>query len=77
MPKPTKGPRLGGSPSHQRLILANLSTQLFEHGRITTTESRARALRREPVDHLAGRLGPERRGRAFHGATLVAGAGTR
>src|SRR3546814_12021379 len=45
MPKPTKGPRLVGSPSHQRLILANLATQLFEHGRITTTESRARALR--------------------------------
>ena len=45
MPKPTKGPRLGGSPSHQRLILSNLATQLFEHGRITTTESRARALR--------------------------------
>src|SRR4051812_23203834 len=45
MPKPTKGPRLGGSPAHQRLILANLATQLFEHGRITTTESRARALR--------------------------------
>jgi large subunit ribosomal protein L17 len=45
MPKPTKGPRLGGSPSHQRLILANLATQLFEHGRITTTEARARALR--------------------------------
>src|SRR3954465_4098830 len=45
MPKPTKGPRLGGSAAHQRLILANLSTQLFEHGRITTTESRARALR--------------------------------
>ena len=45
MPKPTKGPRLGGSPSHQRLILSNLATQLFENGRITTTESRARALR--------------------------------
>jgi len=45
MPKPTKGPRLGGSAAHQRLILSNLSTQLFEHGRITTTESRARALR--------------------------------
>ena len=45
MPKPTKGPRLGGSPSHQRLILSNLATQLFEHGRISTTESRARALR--------------------------------
>ena len=45
MPKPTKGPRLGGSPAHQRLILRNLATQLFEHGRITTTEKKARALR--------------------------------
>ncbi|MFC6285910.1 50S ribosomal protein L17 [Nocardioides sp. GCM10027113] len=45
MPKPTKGTRLGGSPSHQRLILSNLATQLFEHGRITTTEAKARALR--------------------------------
>src|SRR5689334_11718627 len=45
MPKPTKGPRLGGSPSHQRLILRNLATQLFEHGRITTTEAKARTLR--------------------------------
>jgi large subunit ribosomal protein L17 len=45
MPKPTKGPRLGGSPAHQRLILANLATQLFEHRRITTTEAKARALR--------------------------------
>ena len=42
MPKPTKGPRIGGSPTHQRIILANLATQLFEHGRITTTETRAR-----------------------------------
>jgi large subunit ribosomal protein L17 len=45
MPPPTKGPRLGGSPSHQRHILANLATQLFEHGRITTTEAKARTLR--------------------------------
>jgi large subunit ribosomal protein L17 len=45
MPKPKKGPRLGGSPSHQRLIVANLATQLFEHGRITTTEAKARVLR--------------------------------
>src|SRR5215218_11400766 len=45
MPKPTKGPRLGGSPAHQRLILSNLATQLFEHGRITTTETKARRLR--------------------------------
>jgi len=42
MPKPTKGPRLGGSPAHQRIILANLASQLFEHGRITTTETKAR-----------------------------------
>jgi large subunit ribosomal protein L17 len=45
MPQPTKGPRLGGSPAHQRLILANLATSLFEHGRITTTEAKARRLR--------------------------------
>jgi large subunit ribosomal protein L17 len=45
MPQPTKGPRLGGSPAHQRLILANLATQLFEHQRITTTEAKARRLR--------------------------------
>ena len=45
MPTPTKGPRLGGSPAHQRLILSNLATALFEHGRITTTEAKARRLR--------------------------------
>src|SRR5690625_1857791 len=45
MPKPTKGPRLGGSSSHQKAILANLATSLFEHGRIRTTEAKARALR--------------------------------
>jgi len=45
MPTPKKGARLGGSPAHQRLILANLATQLFEHGRITTTEAKARTLR--------------------------------
>ena len=45
MPKPKKGPRLGGSPAHQRLILSNLATALFEHGRITTTEAKARLLR--------------------------------
>ncbi|TMR07160.1 50S ribosomal protein L17 [Actinomadura soli] len=45
MPKPTKGARLGGSPAHQRLILANLATALFEHGRITTTEAKARRVR--------------------------------
>ena len=45
MPTPKKGPRLGGSPSHQRHILDNLATALFEHGRITTTEAKARTLR--------------------------------
>ena len=45
MPTPTKGPRLGGSPAHERLILANLATSLFEHGRITTTEAKAKRLR--------------------------------
>src|SRR6478736_1897731 len=45
MPTPKKGPRLGGSPSHQKAILANLATSLFEHGAITTTEAKARVLR--------------------------------
>ena len=45
MPSPTKGPRLGGSPAHERLMLANLATALFEHGRITTTEAKAKRLR--------------------------------
>src|ERR687889_156438 len=45
MPTPKKGPRLGGSPAHQKLILSNLATALFEHGRITTTEAKARVLR--------------------------------
>jgi large subunit ribosomal protein L17 len=45
MPTPTKGARLGGSSAHQRHMLANLATALFEHGKITTTEARARRLR--------------------------------
>jgi large subunit ribosomal protein L17 len=45
MPTPTKGPRLGGSPAHERLMLANLATSLFKHGRITTTETKAKRLR--------------------------------
>jgi len=45
MPTPTKGPRLGGGPAHERLILANLATQLFKYGRITTTEAKAKRLR--------------------------------
>ncbi|MDR1237444.1 MAG: 50S ribosomal protein L17 [Propionibacteriaceae bacterium] len=51
MPKPTKGPRFGGSPAHQRIILANLATQLFQHGKITTTEAKAKR-----VQPLADRL---------------------
>ncbi len=45
MPQPTKGPRLGGSPAHERLMLANLATSLFKHGKITTTETKAKRLR--------------------------------
>ncbi len=45
MPTPTKGPRLGGSPAHERIMLANLATALFEHGKITTTEAKAKRLR--------------------------------
>jgi large subunit ribosomal protein L17 len=45
MPTPTKGARLGGSPAHERLMLANLATSLFQHGRITTTQAKAKKLR--------------------------------
>ena len=45
MPTPSKGPRMGGSPAHERHMLANLATQLFTYGRITTTEAKAKRLR--------------------------------
>jgi large subunit ribosomal protein L17 len=45
MPTPTKGPRLGGSPAHEKLILGNLATELFRHGKIKTTEAKAKRLR--------------------------------
>src|ERR671929_1292502 len=45
MPPPTKGPRLGGSPAHQKRMLANLATELFRHGKIQTTETKAKRLR--------------------------------
>jgi|tagenome__1003787_1003787.scaffolds.fasta_scaffold20314608_2 large subunit ribosomal protein L17 len=45
MPTPTKGPRLGGSPAHEKLIMANLATELFKHGKIKTTETKAKRLR--------------------------------
>jgi len=45
MPTPTKGPRLGGSPAHEKLLLANLATELFRHGKIKTTEAKAKRLR--------------------------------
>lgn len=45
MPTPTKGPRIGGGPAHERLILANMATSLFEHDQITTTQAKAKRLR--------------------------------
>ena len=45
MPTPTKGPRLGGSPAHEKLIMANLAMELFKHGKIKTTETKAKRLR--------------------------------
>ena len=45
MPKPTKGPRLGGSPAHERIILRNLASQLFEHGHVVTTVTKAKRVR--------------------------------
>ena len=45
MPTPTKGPRLGGSPAHEKLIMANLARELFQHGKIKTTETKAKRLR--------------------------------
>lgn len=66
MPKPTKGPRLGGSPAHERIILANLASQLFEHGRITTTETRARR-----VQPLAEKLISKAKRGDLHARRLV------
>ncbi|MDR1386488.1 MAG: 50S ribosomal protein L17 [Propionibacteriaceae bacterium] len=66
MPKPSKGPRLGGSPAHERLILANLASQLFEHGRITTTEHRAKR-----VQPLAERLITKAKRGDLHARRLV------
>lgn len=66
MPKPTKGPRLGGTPAHERIILANLASQLFEHGRITTTETRARR-----VQPLAEKLISKARRGDLHARRLV------
>ena len=66
MPTPTKGPRLGGGPAHERLILANLSTALFEHGRITTTETRAKR-----VQPLAERLISKAKRGDLHARRLV------
>ena len=62
MPTPTKGARLGGSASHQRLILSNLATSLFEHGKITTTEFLCRHIFEELAGAIrAGQLGDGRR----------------
>ena len=45
MPKPRKGPRLGTGPDHERLMLAGIAAQLFEHGKVRTTEAKAKAVR--------------------------------
>lgn len=66
MPKPTKGPRFGGSPAHQRIILANLATQLFQHGKITTTEAKAKR-----VQPLADRLISKAKRGDLHNRRLV------
>lgn len=66
MPKPTKGPRLGGSPTHERIILRNLATQLFENGRITTTETKARR-----VQPLAEKLITKAKRGDLHSRRLV------
>src|SRR4029450_4722007 len=66
MPAPTRGARLGGSAAHQRLILANLASQLFEHGRIVTTEAKAKRLR-----PLAENLTPKAKRGDIHSRRLV------
>jgi len=66
MPKPTKGPRLGGSPTHEKIILSNLATQLFEHGRITTTETQAKR-----VQPLAEKLITKAKRGDLHSRRLV------
>ncbi|MDR3069450.1 MAG: 50S ribosomal protein L17 [Propionibacteriaceae bacterium] len=66
MPKPTKGPRFGGSPSHQRIILANLATQLFQYGKITTTEAKAKR-----VQPLADRLIQKAKNGDLHNRRIV------
>lgn len=66
MPKPTKGPRVGGSPTHQGIILRNLATQLFEHGRIKTTETKARR-----VQPFAEQLITKAKRGDLHGRRLV------
>ncbi|HEX2858163.1 MAG TPA: 50S ribosomal protein L17 [Propionibacteriaceae bacterium] len=66
MPTPTKGPRLGGTPAHERIILANLASQLFEHGRITTTETRAKR-----VQPLAEKLISKAKRGDLHARRLV------
>ncbi len=66
MPKPTKGPRLGGSPTHERTILRNMASQLFQHGRITTTETKARR-----VQPLAEKLITKAKRGDLHSRRLV------
>src|SRR6201990_964011 len=67
MPTPAKGPPLGGGPAHERLLLANLATALFEHDRITTTEAKAKRLRplAQRLIPLAGRRDLHARGQGM------------
>ena len=84
MPTPTKGPRLGGGPAHERLMLANLATQLFDHRSITTTEAKAKRLRVGLGDDPESQMGPLHSERqraqlerqiADSGGEIVAGGG--
>ena len=66
MPKPTKGPRLGGSPAHERIMLSNLANSLFENGSVTTTEARVKR-----VQPLAEKLITKARRGALHARRTV------
>ena len=66
MPKPTKGPRLGSGPSHERLILRTLAEQLFEHGKITTTEAKAKRRKNYNATNVDG-IDIPNRGLYLHG----------
>ena len=78
MPKPTKGPRLGGGPAHERLLLANLAAALYTHERITTTETKATSIQRRRVatETDASVAGPEASAETEVHAAVTAATGT-